>query len=235
MDLTQKKSTDLYQFSDGESQWGAGGNLDSKDLLVPRLILMQSSSTWVKEEKFKPGSFVHSLDMVSLGGKASPVELIVFQSFKSIYKEKLEGKKFEWVENLPWNSETSQLPWEEIIGTEVYKNSPCINFYCITTKDVADGNVFPILISFKKSGLKTGKKLTTFLTKLQMFKSPSAAITFNLTSYLEEKDGDKYYVPEISQGRKTTVDELTYAKLMYDLIKSSSVKVDEVDENNNQI
>lgn len=235
MDITKKTGSDLYQFSAGEAQWGAGQNLDSKDLLIPRLVLMQAGSTWVKEEKFKAGSFVNSLDMVSLGGKAVPVEVIVFQSYKSIIKEKLVGKKFEWVENLPWNAETAALPWEEVVGSDVYKNSPCINFYCITTKDVAEGSVFPILVSFKKSSLKAGKKLTTFLTKLQMFKSPSAAVTFNLTSYMEEKDGDKYYVAEVSQGRKTSVDELTYAKLMYDLINASTVKVDEVDENISEI
>lgn len=198
--------------------------ITANDIIIPKVLLMQAISQAVKDRKVFAGDFLHSIDEVKL---ESPVEFIVLNYFKEIltYENKLYIKKEPWT-----HQKEVDMVREETIAGVVVNKSVSHNFTVVLTKDIEEMTPFPMVISFKKTSVKAGKKLCTQLLMLEEFGAKPQDKTFKLSAKEESGDNGSYFVFEVSPGRKSTDDEKKVAYRWADRLKTVNVVIDDKDE-----
>lgn len=204
----------------GQSSLGITAN----DIIIPKVLLMQAISQAVKDRKVFAGEFLHSIDEVKLD---APLEFIVLNYFKEIltFENKLYIKKEPWS-----HQKEVDLVREETVAGVVIGRSISHNFTVILTKDIADMTPFPMVISFKKTSVKAGKKLCTQLLMLEEFGAKPQDKTFNLSAKEESGDNGSYFVFEVSPGKKTTDQEKDVAYRWAKRLTNVKVIIDDKDE-----
>lgn len=108
-EVAQQQNTSLTTGSN--PTWlGSSLSVDSK---IPRLLLMQAVSEYVKEEKAKNGDIIRSTNLVKVGGygKALPVILLSYPHHEWIIEVKT-NKKFEFKRTLTRTAQNQNLPWK---------------------------------------------------------------------------------------------------------------------------
>lgn len=201
----------------------------ARDILIPKILFMQPVSKFVAKEKAKPGELRASLDATCLAERGKTTEFIAFNRFKTrVTFKKVKGKQ-EYQSTTPWVPAYEGVPRNEIIGGEEYEHFETLNYYVLLTSDIASGEAFPYLISFRSTAYKTGKALETFRTKLQMANKPLPFKTFQLGLEQTENDKGTFYVPTVTMGRNSTDEELSQVKNWFDLVTPGSVKHDDSD------
>lgn len=198
--------------------------ITANDIIIPKVLLMQAISQAVKDRKCFAGEFLHSIDEVVM---PSPIEFIVLNYFKEIltYEDKKYVKKEAWTHDKEMNLER-----EKIVNGIVIQQTISHNFTIILTKDIEEMTPFPMVVSFKKTSVKAGKKLCTQLLMLEEFGAKPQDKTFKLTSKEESGDNGSYSVFEIGGGRKTTEEERAVAYKWAARLQTVKVIVDDKDE-----
>lgn len=198
--------------------------LDAEDIIIPKVLLMQSISDLVEAEKAKSGDFVHSLDEVVLGQKdTKPVEFIALGMFKNI----VISKNKKYAETIAHTPENAKLPYNETVDGVEVNRATVMNYYVLRPQDIEDMTVFPMVISFKRTSLKGGKKLATKLMMLEEFGAQTYAKTFKLIAKQEESEHGKYYVMDITDGRKSNEIETKQAKKWWEKLQTLNVRIHE--------
>jgi hypothetical protein len=201
-------------------------SVDASDIIIPKVLLMQAISQLVEQDKAKQGDFVHSLDEVVVGAKEDkPVEFIVLGMFKTL--QTYEDNKYVKTESL--TPENAGLPYEEVVNGVTVNRTKTMNYYVIRPADVENMSVFPMVITFKRTSLKGGKKLATKLMMLEEFGAEIYMKTFKLVAKQEEGDKGKYYVMDIVDGRKSNDVEVKQAIKWSERLKTTAVQVHEAE------
>jgi len=198
--------------------------ITANDIIVPKILLMQAISEMVKQRKAFAGEFVHSIDELKIEG---PIEFIVVGYFKEI----LQYENNKYVKKEAWThlKELNMIREETIQGVKVNK-TVSHNYSVVLTKDIEEMTPFPLVITFKKTSVKAGKKLGTSLLMLEEFGQPPQAKTFKLVAKEESGDNGTYFVYDVLPGRKSTEIELKASVRWADRMKTSVVVVDDKDE-----
>jgi hypothetical protein len=201
--------------------------VDATDIIIPKVLLMQAISQLVEQEKAKQGDFIHSLDEVVIGAKEDkPVEFIPLGMFKTL--QTYEDDKYVKTESL--TPENANLPYEEVVNGVKVNRTKTMNYYVIRPDDVENMSVFPMVITFKRTSLKGGKKLATKLMMLEEFGAEIYMKTFKLVARQEEGDKGKYYVMDIVDGRKSNDIEVKQAIKWSERLKTTSIQVHEAED-----
>ena len=201
-------------------------SVDASDIIIPKVLLMQAISQLVEQDKAKQGDFVHSLDEVVVGAKEDkPVEFIVLGMFKTL--QTYEDNKYVKTESL--TPENAGHPYEEVVNGVTVNRTKTMNYYVIRPADVENMSVFPMVITFKRTSLKGGKKLATKLMMLEEFGAEIYMKTFKLVAKQEEGDKGKYYVMDIMDGRKSNDAEVKQAIKWSERLKTTAVQVHEAE------
>ena len=213
------------------SNWGAIEEMETTDLLVPKIYHQQAMSKFVADGLAKPGDFCDSLTGDVLVKKEEKLEVIIFGSFKQMIVSKLDfmTNKFELekiVTILPENArEWASVPFYEEKDGQKYKNSLQYNFYCLIPKLVKE---LPYVLSLGGTKTHAAKRLNTMLYKLSTLKRPGASVVFELSSVSEKNDKGAWFGLKIDQGRNASAEELLRAHAWY--MKSKSQKFVVVEE-----
>jgi hypothetical protein len=204
--------------------------VQTSDLLIPKILLMQGQSKLVKDEKAKQGEIRDSLSGDLLGARDKAGEIIAFHSYKTwLIFHKKDGVE-KYVEQVPWTPENDKWAREEVAGGVTIKRVRSLNFYVLIPSEVESGVFFPKVIAFRSTSYTAGRKLETERAKLQMFGKPLALRVFNVTSVRAENEKGSFYVFDAAAGRQSSDKELEAAAMWKDLIRNStSVRVDESD------
>jgi len=215
------------------SMLGDDDALDVRDLLVPRILLMQGLSKFVAEDKGKMGEFRDSLEAKLLGGKDKPLEFIPFSQNKTWVIFTNENGKLAYSSTVPFTPENQNWEREDTVKIDG-KNVPikryaCINYFVLLPSDIAAGEPFPLVISFRSTSYTAGRKLETHRAKYKSIKKPICWKTFNLTTSLQENDKGRFFVLDVAPERLTTDEELAEVQKWYQVIKSANVRIDESD------
>jgi hypothetical protein len=193
---------------------------------------MQSISELVENEKAKSGDFVHSLDEVVIGKKEEkPVEFIVLGD---MYKTIQTYEDDKYIKTESYTPENANLPYEEVVNDVKVNRTTTMNYYVIRPEDVDNMSVFPMVITFKRTSFKAGKKLATKLVMLEEFGAETYQKTFKLVAKQEEGDKGKYYVMDILDGRKSNDVEIKQAEKWRERLKVTAMQVHEADEEQTQ-
>lgn len=134
--------------------------VDSSDIVIPKLLLMQQSSQYVAAEKAKLGDFVHSLTGDKLGSIVEPVEIVPFHYRKS-WDIVNKDDNNSYLRNEPFTPENADLPWEDKEEGMNIKRIKRLDFFCMVPKQLAAGSLLPMVVSFKSTSYKTGAIILT--------------------------------------------------------------------------
>lgn len=219
---TAEVSTELME-------WGSGPDVSTKDLVVPKLLLMQGTSDLVKKKKAQYGDLVDSIDKQVLGGTDKAVEVVPFHVNKYYTIRDKNTPKKDFIRRDVLNAESDNLPYFDIDpdGKEIIRERT-YEVYCIQTGSEYVANL-PLVVVLKASNEKTGKAVfTQMYIKNKNAKLSPAAVTFDITSREETRDDNSYMVYDVKPKRRATKEEeascLTWFKMV------TQIKVDESDE-----
>lgn len=207
-----------------EGAWGAE-NASSADLVIPRLLLQQGLSDFVKQRKAQAGDIVHSLSGKIVGNDVTPCAVIPFAiaSKQWFVEEEIDGT-WEFKEKVQWGPANANWEREELVNGILTRRTLALDFLCLMADDVEG---LPCLISFRKTSYKTGKALSSHFTLSGKLKKPPARLVFNLGCHEESKDKNSWFVFDVTESRPSTQAELTAAYSWWKLLQTTKYKVDE--------
>lgn len=225
--VTETKTAPLVTF-DKDQAWGAGSKVDSREIRIPKILLMQSNSDMVGRDELnlKQGDFVSSLTEEVVGSREeSPIEFVVLDSFKTrqTWEQAAGDKDATYIKSEGWDpsfKNKDKYPWEgkELNGVLVTWRE-VRHYYVLLSSDIEGGAPFPFVISFKGMSMKASEDLATHLAMLDSLNAPSAAYTFSLSSLKSEKDDNKFWILNVKKVRNSTEDEVLAARKWFDTLQ----------------
>jgi hypothetical protein len=230
----QELTTEVY-----EGGWGTEGT-DSRDILIPKLLVMQGLSKMVTDDKAQMGDFVDSVSGEILGSAREkdlrPVKFVPIMTFKTwVEYEKIEIKgkdaKLEFRGIIPMTEANANWPLEEEKEGKSLRRDRCINFYVLLADKPDD---LPYLITFRRTSFRAGQKLATHFKKCELAALrgkpvPPAATVFALTASKLTNEKGTFYVADLSPTGTTPKETLKLAWDWYQMLKTANVKVDNSD------
>ncbi len=219
--------------------WGSE-NIDSSDILVPKILCAQAISEAVVMGDVPLGSIYESIDKTVLANynakdsaKSEDLEVIAFSSYKTwvvTVDKEYEGTYPYSPENANWVKE------EEVEGKTIVRDL-VNNFFVVCPKDLKEhgpDGVFPYLLPLKRSSYKAGQKISTTATKLAKKSKPIASVVFKLSRTMGEhkESKGKYFIVDATFSRNTEPEEMKIAYEWYKTLQSRAddIKVDDSDE-----
>jgi hypothetical protein len=207
--------------------WGAE-QASNKDLLIPKLHLMQDLSDQVKKGKARPGMIINSSTGEPVADTTTPVEIIPILTFNEwlLYdviddrgkrKEVYSGKVLVSKDNENWAK-------EDVVQGKLVTRVRQINVMALLPKYVDD---LPFMLAFRKTSTLAGRKLSTHFQVSGMKNKPAAAQVFNLSAVSMTRENYSFYGFEVEPGRVTSEQELAKAYHWYQLFNRGSVKTAE--------
>jgi hypothetical protein len=208
---------------------GAGENIDTNDILIPKLQLTQALSKAVANPdiNIQQGVYMNSVNNEDLG-KSNDV--IVMDSYKNwqVFKVSDKGQD-EYLETIPFDgNEQLEYDYENEKG-EACKRIQVLGFYVLLLDEIKAGMAFPYAVDFKKGSKKAGRELSTYFAKLRSNNLPSFAKVFSIGSELVQ-DEYTYHRKTVSMGRDITGEELGAVKLWLSELKAKKATVDDSEE-----
>jgi hypothetical protein len=233
--------TNALAVSEDDIDWGAGSAITKKDIIIPRILLMQPMSPPVTDGKAVFGEWRESLNLDLLGTFEKGVDFVPFFMEKVFIEYKIvnDGKgniEKTYLRSVPITPTNENLKYEdtEIVegtGEEIQiQRDRCMNFYVLLKSELELGTAFPYVLSFRRTSLRAGQKLTT-----QMYmKNTNAGLTpasmvCRLSSKKETSDinGKKvtYAVADVSPVERTDPKLIENAFHWLKMVKQGQAKV----------
>lgn len=193
-------TTQTNALTSNKDRLGFEEDTDMSDLIIPRAKLLQSKSPEVEdpvyEAKYRPGQIIDSLSLEQLSGVFVPIfKFTNWIRFNPRSREKAgfdpayEPGALIWMSNDPNDPRVMK---EGNFGPngELPLATKFLNYFSLF-----EGQHTPVVISFAKTSYKAGRKLLSLCSFAggNMFSRK-----YGLKSKLEEKDGNKYFVFEVS-------------------------------------
>lgn len=225
-------STEVSSLAD----WGTPVSL-GQDMVLAKILPMQGTSQLVTDGKAMFGEFRDSLTGAKLGSITEPIALVPFhvQKFWDIQEMNEEGK-YKWVRTEPLvenpvdKNYNDNLPWSDKVDGVDIKRVRRMNFFVLVPSEIEKGTSIPMVLAFKSTSYKEGKKLLTqmYLRNLKE-KLPPPGYTIVLSGIKQKNDDGQWVIPQFELGRKSTPAEMTECLNWFKLINKGGVKVDESD------
>ena len=229
-----------------------------KDLLIPKVLLMQGSSNFIKEgADCKVGDLVKSTTGEIYGSVREkdykPLKFIPIYMFKTwVKQEKIPAPngsdKLQWVETTPVTPENSNQQWnqEEMIDGQMrrFKLTKNINFYALLERDFTNPIAVPHVITFRGTSARGGAVLEDWFAQCraaQMAKIakdekgnlmvPFAKI-FELGGKMEKNaDDQSWFVLNTKENSPSTPELISMAFSWYKTVsKSKHTDIDNSDD-----
>lgn len=219
-----------------DQAWGSE-ELGAGDFLVPKLLLMQGISEAVANGDAQQGQILDSITNDVVGGitniktqECKVLDLIAFHSFKSWVEYKKNGDNWEYQATYPMTKENMGQETEEVVEGETIRRDRSLNFYVLRPEQIAKGEGFPYVISFRRTSMKAGKKLATIAAQLRALgNKPLAFKHFELSVIPLENDKGKFWGYDLKAGKQSTNEELNEAFKWYKTLQTAEIKIDDKD------
>ncbi len=197
-------------------------NMEGRDLIIPRLVLMQALSPPVVEGDAVPGEFYESVERARVIGRDEQTRFVPSFMYKEFIawndrnsKELWSGRSLDPNGTLALAAQRGDKRHNKE-GKEVFVVTEHINFIALIPEFGLDK---PFSISCAKSNWKHGKKL---MNLARFRRQPLFAGSYNLATQLESNtDGDKFFAYEFSNAGWAEPEEYEAAKALYEVMKVS--------------
>lgn len=216
-------------YSDYGNEYTGDAEIEAKDLIIPKFLVMQGLSQAVSDGKAVLGEIRDSLENKLFGGKDKTFEFIPLHHYKTWIVFTEEKGKLEYTAQVPYTAENADWEWNTTIDGKKVRRDQAINIYAILPNEIKDGIFMPYLISYRRTSYSAGKQMLTNLQKMKLANRPWFTKTFKLGSKQEKNDQGSYYVYTNEMGRDTKPEEIEAIKPWLLMLKSQAVKVDDSD------
>lgn len=215
------------------NEWGTGG-LVTKDIIIPRINVMQPMSEKVTAGKAAFGEIRESLNNTLLGGfEKAPVQFVPFlmeKMFVVFNNNDPEDKKYLRIEPItPQNEDAKYEDEEKDEDGNMMKISRfrTMSFYVLLVDELKLGTAIPYILALSKTSLKAGKKLATqmYVKNINSGKIPPAIIC-GATVSKESQEKKTWAVFDIEPMTETPKEYLVEAFKWLKIIKAGQAKVD---------
>lgn len=213
------------------------------DVIVPRLLLMQSTSDFVKERKANYGDLVRSTTVEKLGDQTTKIKFIPLAApqkfwrveFKTPGASRWKMKKMEprtaQNDGLPWkfnadeNGQETPAPttyeWRRVKVLSLYALLPSdieaekVEMEKVTKGEMPDLSkaLTPVMLSFSVTSYKAGKEVVTFFTQAASFKMQAWKYMLTLGVDFEENDKGSYAIFTVDRAKPEPVNEAYLPKV----------------------
>lgn len=208
---------------------GGWEDIDTRDLLIGRVLLMQGPSKLVQEEKAKFGEIRNSLTGELLAGRGEKFEFVPFRQNKTWVLLNTSG---QFVREVPLRDHLDWVGKREIVeGTETLRVYETQNFLVLTTKQVEQGARIPLRIAFRATSYYAAKQLTSLaVTAADIGLKNMWDKTYILSSELVENEKGKFYRFVVGEGRPTTDAEKAVIARSQELVGQANLVFDDTVE-----
>lgn len=227
-ELTTQETSKALAIPQEMAAWGAD-EVESTDIRLSRLLLMQAMSEAVGAGNAVPGDIIDSNLGTKVADKNSTFKIVPIYIFKNWVHQKMINGKFEFQGMSPFSKETANLPRESLdsTGTQL-RNVIGINVLCMLEKDLNDPSALPVMLTFRMTSLNAGKDISTLAIRAQGVNKPVAAFTVELGNEFVKNDKGNYFVFKVKGVSETKNLEEVAPRLFkwYQTFKSGQAKVD---------
>lgn len=205
-------------------------HVDSSDILIPKILLMQPTSEMVADGKAMIGDYRNSVTGEKIGTIVEPFEFVPFHYVKKWDIQLHQGN--EWIRSEEFKAGDDNLPWEFEDAGVKYKRIKRVDLFGFIPEQVAKGTILPVTLSFKSTSYKEVTKVLTQM-KLNTTKKQLPWSTYFTVKgeKLKNEDGQTYCVIKVDISGDTPMDMQKLCLDWYKNIKNLTVKmtVDEGD------
>lgn len=221
-----------------KDEWDLG-DVDSRDIIIPRLLIMQSPSKYVQQDKAQFGDIVNSVSGEILGTAREkdrkPVRFIPIKEEKSWTIFELSGSKPEFRGVEPRTPVNENLEREYEKDGKKFKRYKTLNFFVLLEEDLKTMDMpLPYVVSFRSTSFKAGRVLSTHfvmckaaLQKGKMVPPPSTM--FELSGVKTSNDKGTFYVMDVKPVGPTPDEYVLVAAQWLKTLKTKAYQVDETD------
>lgn len=210
------------------ADWGAIEDMETTDLLIPKIFHQQAMSKFVSDGVARAGDFCDSITGEVLAKKENALQIIIFGSYKTMIVSKQLGSTDKYkldkiITITPENAKDwAAKPFTEMTPEGMVKYSLHYNYYCLLPHKIKE---MPYVLTLGSTKVKAARKLNTMLYRISTMKRPGASVVFALNSVEEQNDQGKWFGLEISQTRNSEPEELFRAHAWHVKSKSQTFKV----------
>ncbi len=214
------------------NDWGVE-ILSPKDIVIPQILTIQSSSKAAQAGKAVMGEFRDSVSNTLMGKIDAPYECIPFflQKVWDLY-DKITGK---WAKTIPVVSNPQAKDYndnwsmEQEYDGKIYKVVKRFNFFCLLPSELEKNpNALPYFISFKSTSFREGRKLATQMYVKNISEGkPPFRFSIKLSGTRTQNDKGTFIVPNYELGREITPEEYGICMKWIGTMKGGGVKLDE--------
>lgn len=200
--------------------FGDASMFNFRDLIIPKILVMQGLSKLVAEGEAKMGDIVDTAANTVIGSvrekDKKPVRFYPLQMFRYWVKRLIDSDgKLQFDSATPWTAANADMPWDIMDGEKkIGTNEETVVFAVVPEHNVDNIDEPPRLMSFRKTSLKQTKALKHhFFMCMSTRKEVPFQTAFELTGRLDKNDkGEQWYLPEALPKGKA--DDETAQKLM---------------------
>lgn len=246
MDMQATRANEQALVTKGPAEIGAVakdewdlGDVNSLDIAIPKLLIMQAPSKLVAQEKAQMGDMVNSVTAEILGTcrekDFKPVQFISFREEKTWTIFEVVGSKPEFRGTEPLTPQTNNLEQEFEKDGKKFKRFRTLNYFVLLVSELENSDTaLPYVLSFRSTGYKTGKAMSNHFLQckaaLQKGKVvPPPATIFELAGVKTSNDKGTFYVPSVKAVGATKKEHVSVAGQWLRTLKTKAYKVDESD------
>lgn len=235
--MTKKKAAVVAQSGENlpivqnMEDWGSGPQLTAKDVIIPKILLMQAMSKLVSAGKAQVGTYIDSLTGTKLADVGTPLSFIPFHMEKVwvIFDGEGSSKKFQKVEPITSLNDDWRYR-EELSDGKLVTRDRVMNFFVLRPEDVEKGGALPYVISFRRTSLAAGKRLaTTMYMKNRAANLIPAAQVCEVKAETTTNEKGTFFVPDVIEKRLSSDKEMALAFDWFKKVRSGQTRVDDSD------
>jgi hypothetical protein len=220
-EVVEQNNTPVSNMTLGD--WGQP-QVNSKDIIIPKILVMQGLSQLVTDDKAKMGDFVDSMTEEVLGNyKDKSLAFIPFhmESIWIISKKEAGAGDYTFDSIVDVDSSNENWRYNEVIDNVEYKREYCRNFYVLRPEDTS----LPYIISFKGMSSKAGKILATqmYVRNAAAGKIPPAFV-MELFGNKDKNDKGTFITLATKVERESSEEEIAKAFQWFKTVTGGGVK-----------
>lgn len=221
-----------------QDEWDLG-SVDSRDIIIPKLLIMQSPSKLVQQEKAQFGDLVNSVTGEILGTArekgTKPVKFIPIKEEKTWTVFELSGTKPEFRGSEPRTPVNDDLPREFTKDGKNFRRYRTLNYFVLLIDELEKTDMpLPYVLSFRSTSYKSGRVLSThfLMCKAALQKgnvTPPPATTFELSGEKASNDKGTFYILQAKAAGETKPEHVAIAAQWLKTLRTKAYTVDETD------